>query len=155
MSDALRVETESDAPELILEREFAHPVEAVFKAWTDQAALCKWMGPTNFGAPDAEFDPRVGGAYAIPMVSPEGNTHTARGVVKELVPNKRLAITWAWDQEDGSAGQQMEVAIDFLPTKAGTRLVLHHTNFVDENARDMHGQGWGGCLDSLEAYLGA
>ncbi len=155
MSDALRVETESDAPELTLEREFAHPVEAVFKAWTDQDALRKWMGPTGFTAPDTEFDARVGGVYIIPMVSPDGNTHTARGVIKELVPNRRLAITWAWDQDEGSAGQQMEIALDFLPTKTGTKLVLHQTNFADETARDMHGQGWGGCLDSLEAYLAA
>jgi uncharacterized protein YndB with AHSA1/START domain len=155
MSDALRVETESDAPELILEREFDHPVEAVFKAWTDQDALRHWMGPTGFTAPDTEFDARAGGAYVVPMVSPDGNIHTARGVIKELVPNKRLAITWAWDQDDGSAGQQMEIALDFLPTKTGTKLVLHQTNFIDEKARDMHGQGWGGSFDCLEAYLGA
>lgn len=155
MSDALRVETETDAPDLILEREFAQPVEAVFRAWTDQDALRQWMGPTGFTAPGTEFDARVGGAYTIPMVSPDGNIHTARGVITELVPNQRLSITWAWDQDDGSPGQQMQVALDFQPTKSGTKLVLHHTNFIDETARDMHSQGWKGCLDSMEAYLGA
>jgi uncharacterized protein YndB with AHSA1/START domain len=155
MTDALRVETVADAPELILEREFAHPVEAVFKAWTDVDALRQWMGPTGFTASDAEFEPRLGGAYVMPMVSPDGNTRTARGVITELAPNERLAITWAWDQEDGSTGQQMEIALDFVPTQTGTKLVLHQTKFVDETARDMHSQGWGGCLDSLEAYLEA
>jgi len=155
MSDALRAETESEAPELVLEREFAHPVEAVFKAWTDQDALRQWMGPAGFSAPDTEFEPRIGGAYVVPMVSPDGNTHAARGVVKELVPNKRLTITWAWDQDDGSAGQQMEIALDFVPTETGTKLVLHQTNFIDENTRDMHGQGWSSSFDCLEAYLGA
>ena len=155
MSDALRVETESDALELILEREFAHPVEAVFKAWTDQEALRHWMGPSGFTAPDTEFDARLGGAYAVPMVSPDGNTHTARGVIKELAPNKRLVMTWAWDQDDGGPGQQMVVAVDFLATVTGTKLVLRQTNFIDENTRDMHGQGWGSSFDCLEAYLGA
>ena len=153
MSDALEVETDTQAPELVLERVFAHPVEAVFEAWTDQNAMRQWIGPTGFQAPGAEFDPRVGGEYVVPMISPEGNTHTARGVVQELVPNKRLRFSWAWDQEDGSSGQQMEIELDFEPTETGTRLVLRQTNFIDETARDLHGQGWGGSFDCLEAYL--
>jgi len=151
MSDALAVETE--APELVLEREYPHPVEAVFAAWTDPAALRQWVGPTGFSAPDTEFDTREGGAYVIPMVSPDGNTHTARGVIRELVPNKLLRLSWAWDQEDGSQGQQMEIALHFEPTTSGTKLVLHQTNFIDETARDQHGQGWGGSFDCLAAYL--
>jgi uncharacterized protein YndB with AHSA1/START domain len=49
----------------------------------------------------------------------------------------------------------MEVTLDFHETAGGTRLVLHHTNFIDEDARDKHNGGWSGCCDNLEAYLAA
>ncbi len=153
MNEALAVDDKQDAPELILERDLNYPVEMVFKAWTDAAALSKWIGPVGFSAPDTEFDARLGGAYVIPMISPDGSVHTARGTVLELVPNERLRISWAWDQEDGSSGHQMELALSFHATADGTRLVLHHTKFIDKAARDQHNQGWTGSIDKLQTYL--
>lgn len=141
------------APALTLERELPYPPEMVFKAWTETEALRQWMGPAGYRAPDAEIDARVGGAYVIPMISPEGKVPTVRGVIRELVPNRLLRFSWAWDQEDGSAGRQMEVTVELHATEAGTRLVIHHSNFIDEQAREMHGQGWTSCLDSLADFL--
>jgi len=145
----------SEALELTMEREFAHPPEAVFKAWTDQEALRQWMGPGEVKCPGAEMDARQGGSYLFPMMTPDGANPTVRGKILEIVQNRKLRFTWAWDQEDGSAGQEMEVTLDFHETAGGTRLVLHHTNFIDEDARDKHNGGWSGCCDNLEAYLAA
>jgi uncharacterized protein YndB with AHSA1/START domain len=142
-----------DVEELTLEREFPHPPEAVFRAWTETDALRAWMGPGEVTAPDSEIDPRVGGRLTIPMVNPDGKVHAARGEILELVPNRRLRFTWAWDQQDGSAGQRMEIALDFEPTATGTRLVFRQTNFIDAEARAQHQKGWDGCLDKLGAYL--
>ena len=151
MSDAAEVKPE--APELTLEREFAHPPEAVFRAWTETDALKQWMGPGEVKCPGAEMDASVGGAYVFPMISPDGMNPTARGVISEIVPNKKLRFSWAWDQEDGSSGQQMEVTIEFQATASGTRIVLHQTNLIDEEARDKHEHGWNGCCDKLVDYL--
>ena len=151
MSNAVAEKT--DVLELTIEREFAHPPEAVFAAWTDEAALRKWMGPGEVVAPESQMDAREGGLYIFPMITPDGKNPTVRGKILEIVPNKKLRFSWAWDQEDGSSGQLMEVSLDFEETAAGTRLVLHHTNFIDAEARDHHNLGWVGCLVNLEDHL--
>ena len=43
MSDALAKDT-AIVPELTIEREFSHPPERVFAAWTSEEALRQWMG---------------------------------------------------------------------------------------------------------------
>lgn len=140
--------------ELTIERELKHPPEAVFAAWTNSEALRKWMGPGEITAPESEIDAREGGSLTVPMVSPDGTVFTARGEIVELVKNRRLRFTWAWDQEDGTSGQLMEITLDFIPVEAGTRLVLRQTNFIDATAREQHQEGWSGTLVKLEDYLG-
>ena len=152
MSD---VATKSDVGELRLEREFAHPPQAVFQAWTREDALRKWMGPGEITAPDSKIDACEGGSLTIPMVHADGSVMTARGKILEVIPDSKLRFTWAWDQEDGSAGQIMEITLDFIPTEMGTKLTLHQTNFIDEEARDHHGKGWTGCFEKLEGHLAA
>ncbi len=151
MSDAV---AKSDEIELTMEREFAHPPEAVFRAWTENDALRKWMGPGEIKAPEAHLEACKGGSLTIPMVHPDGQVMTARGKILETVPNKKLRFSWAWDQEDGSAGQVMEITLEFVPIESGTRLTLHQVNFLDAEARDHHRSGWDGCYEKLEAYLG-
>ena len=146
-------EIETSAPELTIEREFAHPPEAVFRAWTQSEALCQWMGPGEVKCPDARMDAREGGDYVFPMITPDGQTPTVRGTILEIVPNERLKFSWSWDQEDGSAGQYMEVTLEFHAEGAGTRMVLHQVNFIDVDARDKHSHGWNGSFDKLGTYL--
>ena len=42
----------------------------------------------------------------------------------------------------------------FLSHPEGTELVLTHERFAVEAVRDMHIQGWGQCIDKLQALLG-
>jgi uncharacterized protein YndB with AHSA1/START domain len=144
----------SDEIELTMERNFAHPPEAVFRAWTESDALRQWMGPGEITAPESQIEACQGGSLTIPMVHPDGQIMTARGEILEFVPNQKLRLTWAWDQDDGSAGQLMEITLEFIPIETGTRLTLHQVNLLDEEARDHHKSGWTGCYEKLEAYLG-
>jgi len=112
------------APELVIEREIAYPQEQVFKAWTDQEALRMWMGPGKIC-----------------------------GVIKEIVPNRKVRLTWSWDDKDGKPGDVSEVTLEFHSTATGTRLVLRHAGLTDRQIRERHAHGWNGCNDSLEMYL--
>jgi uncharacterized protein YndB with AHSA1/START domain len=87
------------------------------------------------------------------MRRPDGNVTVVRGVIKEMVPNRKLRFSWAWDGEDGKPGEASEVALEFHPTATGTRLVLRHAGLTDPNIRERHQHGWIGCTDSLEMYL--
>lgn len=65
MSDA---SIQGEEIELTIERDFAHPPEAVYCAWTSSDALAKWMGPGEIMAPDSQIEACVGGSLTIPMV---------------------------------------------------------------------------------------
>jgi uncharacterized protein YndB with AHSA1/START domain len=39
--------------------------------------------------------------------------------------------------------------VDFHADGEGTRVELDQAGFADERERDMHADGWGGCLDNL------
>ena len=141
------------APEVVVERDIAYPPEQAFAAWTSQDALRLWMGPGKVSAPDATMDARVGGAYVFPMRRPDGGVTTVRGVVTEIVANRKLCFTWSWDDEQGKPGDVSEVTLEFHPTATGTHLVLRHAGLTDPNIRERHQHGWSGCADSLEMYL--
>jgi uncharacterized protein YndB with AHSA1/START domain len=74
------------------------------------------------------------------------------GEYTEVRPPERLVYTWTWEGEPelmrGSEGTVVEV--DFVDDGDGTLVVLTHRGFAHEEIRDMHGEGWRGCLDNLE-----
>jgi hypothetical protein len=47
------------------------------------------------------------------------------------------------------------VRIRFLSHPEGTELLLTHERFATEALREMHHQGWNGCLDKLENFFAA
>ena len=136
-----------DKTSLHIRRVYEAPVAAVWAAWTDPKQMKQWMGPND--APresEVTTDVRVGGRYRIVMHSPDGETHRVGGVYREVVLNKRLVYTWAWES---TPERESLVTVEFKPTKAGTEVVLAHQRFADTQARDKHQQGWIVCLDRL------
>jgi uncharacterized protein YndB with AHSA1/START domain len=41
------------------------------------------------------------------------------------------------------------VTVDFTEEGDGTKVVVVHSGFGGERARDLHVEGWTGCLDNL------
>jgi uncharacterized protein YndB with AHSA1/START domain len=122
--------------------------ERVFRAWTDPKILARWFFPNEgFDVPTAETDVRVGGRYRIVMRSPEGKLHDVSGTYREIVENRKLVFSWAWASEPQA---ETLVTLELRPIDAGTELTLTHDRFASESARDMHLQGWTGCLANLE-----
>lgn len=136
-----------DKTSLHIRRVYEAPVAAVWAAWTDPKQMKQWMGPND--APresEVTTDVRVGGRYRIVMHSPDGETHRVGGVYREVVLNKRLVYTWAWES---TRERESLVTVEFKPTGEGTEVVLAHHRFADTQARDKHQQGWIVCLDRL------
>ncbi len=140
-----------DKTSLEIRRVYQAPVAAVYAAWTDPEQMKQWMGPTDaFGESEVTMDVRVGGLYRIVMHSPDGETHRVGGVYREVVPNKKLVYTWAWES---TPERESLVTLEFKPSGEGTELVLAHQRFADTQARDKHQEGWIGCLDRLGRFL--
>jgi len=93
----------ADAPAdrtLVVTRVFDAPRDLVYKAWTDPKQVAQWFPPKEFTAPVCEVDARPGGVFRVHMKGPDaepfhGAIFPGEGVFREVVPNERLAFTFA------------------------------------------------------------
>lgn len=144
---------------LQLTRVLDAPPEKVFKAWTDPQALKAFHAPDEaFAIPTVEVDLRVGGRFRIEMRAPDGNSHIAIGVYREIRPPERLVFTWSWEKGgkmDGSREDLGEtlVTLEFRKKGSGTELSLTHDLFPSAAVKDSHLQGWTGIVSRLDGFL--
>jgi uncharacterized protein YndB with AHSA1/START domain len=139
---------------LRLTRRFAAPRERVFDAWTDPELLRRWWAALEgWETALAEVDLRPGGAYRLSMRDGEsGAVHTVVGEYVEVRRPERLAYTWTWEgePEEMRGSERTLVEIEFVEDGDTTEVLLTHRGFAGPRIRDLHGEGWGGCLANLE-----
>jgi uncharacterized protein YndB with AHSA1/START domain len=137
--------------ELLITRTFDAPPSVLFALWSKPEHLKRWMGPANFTCPEAEIDFRVGGSYRAMIKSKEQGENWFGGVYREIIPNRRLVFTFAWD--DGpSAGVETLVTITFEEWGGKTVQAFHQRPFLNVERRDSHVGGWTEAFDKLGAY---
>ena len=136
---------------LQIRRVYDAPVAAVYAAWTDAEQMKHWFAPSDdFGMSDVVLDVRVGGRYRVVLHRPDGDESRVGGVYREVVPNRRIVYTWAWES---TPERESLVTVEFRPSGQRTELLLTHQRFADTDARDKHQHGWNGCLERLGRYL--
>lgn len=148
MSDAM-------AHALRVSRRIRATPERLFRAWTDPAQLRHWwrMDGAGWTFAGAEVDLRVGGAYRLGMTDPDGRTHVAVGVYREVVPPVRLAFTWDWEDPASRVGDTL-VTVDFLDAGDGTTdVVVTHVRFARAERVAGHERGWTQLLRLIDHYL--
>ena len=130
----------------------------LFAAWTQPQQLVMWFGPDEFTVESAEIDLRVGGAYRITIVSPDGGVTCHFGEYVEVDRPRDLVFTWVLADQDcaGSRGQaaQTLVSLRFTATADGTELELVHERLPTEVARQGHESGWVASLQALSNFVG-
>ena len=136
---------------LRMEREFKAPPERVFAAFTDPGLLAQWWGPEGAACPVCEIDLRIGGKWRTCMRGAMGE-HWVSGVYREIAPPRRLAFTWAWE-ENGVRGHETVVELEFMAAGRNTRLVLHQRGFDSADSRDKHNFGWNSSFVCLDQHL--
>ncbi len=100
MSDAgdLKITTPSDR-EIVMSRVFDAPRRMVFDAYTKPELLKRWLGVfRGWTMPVCEIDLKVGGAYRYVWKSADGAEMGMGGVIRELVPGKRIVVTEKFDE---------------------------------------------------------
>jgi uncharacterized protein YndB with AHSA1/START domain len=134
-------------PSLTLKRRLKAPPAQVFAAWIDPEKVMRWMGPGEIAGSSAECDARPGGRYRWVMHKPSGEELEVSGVYREVVPNEKLVLTWAWK---AAPEEESLITVLLKPDGDGTLLTLTHEQFVNETTRDGHQMGWNGALDKME-----
>jgi uncharacterized protein YndB with AHSA1/START domain len=151
MSDA---KTASDL-ELRIERLIAAPPEQVYAYWTDPVLVVKWFGPEGYDIPESAFDVRVGGAWTATMRRPDGTRATVSGIYRTLDPPRRVAFTWAFDDDKGQRGHETIVTITCETAPGGTRMTLLQREFQSAEACDQHNTGWTSSFKKIERLSAA
>jgi len=110
--------------------------------------MIRWWGVTdNPKPPIAETDLRIGGRFRVQFWGSDGEHHSVSGVYREIVPDRKLVFSWAWQS---TPERESLVTLDLKPDSDGTILTLTHEQFFSEKARDDHRGGWSMALDNLE-----
>jgi len=141
-----------DGPGVLrIERTFNAPASKLFEAWTSVEVLRRWWhAEHSWATPIAEVDVRVGGAIHLVMRNPaDGSEYAGRGEFTILEPPRRLAFTWAWENEQ-SARQLVEV--EFTEHGDRTTVVMTHTGLPDAETDDYRA-GWQYSFDNLDVAL--
>lgn len=133
--------TDSPAGVVRLVGEVAADPDTVYRYFTDPALLTRWW------AEEAKTDPRSDGDYQLSWPS-QGTRLLGTYIVVDA--GKRLAFTWAFAHE---ATAPATVDIKFLPSDAGTELVIEHSHRDDPDERQGYIDGWRFFIERLRAVI--
>jgi uncharacterized protein YndB with AHSA1/START domain len=116
------------------EKRIQAPPEAVYRAFTDPAALAVWMAPGDMTGAVHRFDGRVGGGYEMSLYYPASDTaargksteredrYTARFV--ELTPSRRIVTAISFDATDAAFAGEMIMDVTLTPAGGGTTVTI-------------------------------
>ena len=135
---ALNAETRS----VVVEKEFAHPPEKVWRALTQGDLIVQWLM-------ENDFQPVVGRRFEFrmaPMPQWDGVIHS-----EVLVAEPYERLVYRWD----SLGLESIVAWTLTPTAGGTLLRMEHSGFREdqEHAYKGAGYGWKNFIGQLDGVL--
>jgi uncharacterized protein YndB with AHSA1/START domain len=127
--------------DIILEHSYDFPINAVWEALTDPAALAEWLMP-------GDFKPVVGHKVTFHCEPIPGFDGIVEVEVLEADRPRRLSYTWKTNGMD----RPTTVTFILTPTSSGgTHLRLEHRGFEGDNGKimfDIFKDGWGHKLAS-------
>ncbi len=151
--------------EIVIERIFDAPREAVWKAWTEPERVMRWWGPNGYSSPVAKIDLRIGGKYLYCMRTPEGQDTWSGGTYREIVPMERIVASDHFADEQGNVvaaatyglegdwPDELLVTVTFEDLGGKTKLTLRHAGMPVGEMPGMATEGWNQSLDKLAESL--
>jgi uncharacterized protein YndB with AHSA1/START domain len=141
---------------LTLVRRIAARPSIVFDAITTAEGVAGWWGPDDLGVIQADMDARVGGAYRVRFRTIDGREHVACGEFLEVVPSRRVVMSWRWESggELDEAGRTSRIEFELAAIAEGTELTFTHSGLSTEVSRKSHEWGWTRALDKLVRRAG-
>lgn len=147
--------------ELVLSRTIPISRQAVFRAWTDPTLLMRWFAPQPWTTVEAELDVRTGGGSRVVMQSPEGEAIPVQGVFLEVVPDRKIVTTDAYERPWVPSAKPFFTMVLTLEDAAegGTLYTARALHWTEEDRRSHEDMGfhagWGQCLDQLVEVMQA
>lgn len=166
-------EAASDDETFVYTRVVHAPPELVWKMWTEQEHLARWMGPKGVEMETCSLDLRKGGLFLYSLRTSDGGELWGRWVFREIIPTWYLETLFSFSDQSGGIAQspfdpnwpRETLSILTLAPHAGigrgTVVTLKWSvyNGNDDERRTFAAghssmqQGWTGTFEKLEAYL--
>jgi uncharacterized protein YndB with AHSA1/START domain len=128
---------------LVVEREFAHPPEKLWRALTESTLLAEWLMGNDFA-------PIAGRTFRFQAGAMPNWDGAIDCQVRAVEPITRLSYTW------NALGLHSVVLWTLTPTAAGTHLRMEQSGFRPDQDTAYKGatHGWQRFLGALERVLG-
>ena len=129
---------------VVVEREFAHAPEKLWRALTQPHLMQEWLMKND-------FVPQVG--HRFKLTGDWGGVLDCE--VLEIEPNRTLSYTWDFVHEDAAYNLKSVVTFTLEPTATGTRLRMEQAGFRPDQKQAFGGAhaGWKRFLDKLDGVL--
>lgn len=138
------------------EIEITAPRDWVWWAWTHSERITKWF------APQANLEPRLGGAFELFFTPGNHDQMGTKGCIVTLwEPQERLGFTWKGPDDFASVMNHEKALTYVLVTlsekEEGTHVLVEHFGWGDteewEKAKAWHQMAWPQVLSSLKKEL--
>ena len=154
----------TDTHDVVSTREFAAPVEQVWRAWHDPAYVMSWWGPYGFTSPSADLDFQVGGTSLVCMRAPAefgGQDMYHTWTYRRIEPPSLLEFDLAFTDATGTPIEPppaVPFAVRHVVTlmqvaEDRTSLTITEYGYESEQVRDQSQAGLEQCLDKMATLL--
>lgn len=115
--------------------------EKIYRAFTDAAALAKWLPPYGFTCTVEHLEAKVGGTFRMSFSNfTTGNGHSFGGEYKELVPGELIRYTDKFD--DPNLPGELMVTVKLKPVLTGTEVRITQAGIPEVIPVEMCYLGW-------------
>lgn len=122
--------------------------EKIYRAFTDAAALAKWLPPYGFTCTVEHLEAKVGGTFRMSFSNfTSGNGHSFGGEYKELVPGELIRYTDKFD--DPNLPGELLVTVKLKPVLTGTEVRITQSGIPEIIPVEMCYLGWQESLVQL------
>jgi uncharacterized protein YndB with AHSA1/START domain len=134
----------SEARSVVVEREFAHPPEKLWRALTQPHLMAEWLMKNDF---------RLAVGHQFKLTGDWGGVLDCE--VLEIEPQESLSYSWDFKHEDPAYSLKSVVTFTLERTATGTRLRMEQAGFRPDQKQAFGGAhaGWKQFLDKLDGVL--
>jgi len=139
--------------EFSMTRRMRAPIRRVFQAWSNPRDLERWSWGSMGIDCRAEVDFRVGGKLLVSTARPDGARWSFSGEYLQIVPNRRVVHSLAWQAPMGYEPVEERLSVKFADDGGATTVEFRHRGELDEASLKEHGRGWVDVLDALQRLV--
>jgi len=122
--------------------------DKIYRAFTNAAALAKWLPPYGFTCTVEHLEAKVGGTFRMSFSNfTSGNGHSFGGEYKELVPGELIRYTDKFD--DPNLPGELLVTVKLKPVLTGTEVRITQSGIPELIPVEMCYLGWQESLAQL------